>query len=282
MGHHIRIRGVQRLLTASYRKPGWVPPEQPVVTRTTQGDWFLADLRSWVDWSAWVYGEYEPALGRILEAVVDPGDDCIDVGANSGLHTLRLSRLAPDGTTHAFEPVPDLANRVRLNCEINGRSNVVVHEVALGAKPGVASLNLPEPSTRNRGTASLLRNEKHHGAATLRIPVSTLDSVELNSPRLVKIDVEGFEPDVLEGGTLMLESARPVVVFEENADYRRTGDKSARRILHELGYRFAEVRPVGAYGAGRFRLTKPAPVPVGNPLLLAVHASDRRTPLDLP
>ena len=96
----------------------------------------------------------------------------------------------------------------------------------------------------NTGSGSLIRNHNLPGHQTFLVPVQTLDSVvakeAITAIRFIKIDVEGFEAEVLQGGLHVLESLRPqAILFESNEqDAGRPGAQPVFKILKETGYGF--------------------------------------------
>ncbi len=143
---------------------------------------------------------------------------CIDAGANIGLTSLLLSLSCPDGHVFAFEALPGTARYLRRNLERNGITNCTVVETALGAYGG-------ELAFTESGAGSHAVTEAHMQAATrstVRVPVTTLDAFadqHLRGRRVdfIKMDVEGFEPAVIEGGARLIERDRPPLFIEFNA-----------------------------------------------------------------
>lgn len=94
LGQRIPLRGPPRLLYRSYARHH-CPSGILVRKVTTQlGDDFSVDMSSWLEWQLWAFGGYEDHLGQLFGYLVADGDRCIDVGANIGIHTVRLAKLA--------------------------------------------------------------------------------------------------------------------------------------------------------------------------------------------
>jgi FkbM family methyltransferase len=131
---------------------------------------------------------------------VHPGDLVFDVGANDGRYTDAFVELG--ATVVAVEPNPPLAKVLRERFRA-----VTVEEVAVGAETGSAELHLSEHdilSTLSTEWMDIAQREKlsnEWSGETITVPVSTLDALIARHgvPRYVKIDVEGYETQVLRG-----------------------------------------------------------------------------------
>jgi FkbM family methyltransferase len=129
----------------------------------------------------------------LLSEFVNPGDLAFDVGANIGNRTDLMLRLGANIV--AFEPQPDCAREVRAR---GGGERLTVVETAVGSQPGFADLFLSASSA----TASLRPDwERSEGHGKLTVPVTTLDLeiAKWGVPVFCKIDVEGYEAEVLKG-----------------------------------------------------------------------------------
>ena len=165
-----------------------------------------------------------------------------DIGANIGMVTVWLSHLVgPNGRVHSFEPNPLLCERLTAAIERNGLSNVTLHEFALGSAAGELSLCIPND---NAGAASLVRRKDPSRSKTISVPVQRLTDVAeregIRSVRFIKIDVEGFEAEVLEGADDLLAGVRPeAILFEMNgAINSAVGEEPVIKILKRHDYGF--------------------------------------------
>src|SRR5687767_14315604 len=92
------------------------------------GGWLRTSGLTEAEKTLFLRRDKEPLSVELLSRLLAPGMVAIDVGANIGYFTtLMASRTGPTGTVHAFEPTPALAERVLLNCSLNGFSNVRVN-----------------------------------------------------------------------------------------------------------------------------------------------------------
>ncbi len=151
---------------------------------------------------------------QILESFVEAGDWAIDVGANVGHYTARLSKLVgPAGRVIAFEPVPRTFELLTANARQFPYPNVTLMNVALSDSPAVAAMDVPT----GEGGAYLAHLTEHDtGLNVLCVP---LDAITLPRPvRLVKIDAEGHELSVLRGMKQLLQRDRPALIVEVSHD----------------------------------------------------------------
>jgi FkbM family methyltransferase len=178
---------------------------------------------------------------------VPPGATCLDVGANIGAHALVMARAAgPAGRVIAFEPHPELCERLRENVALNAGCRVEVVAAAVAGSDGEAELHAYDPGAYHRGGSSLLPGDargREGGGATLRVPTLCGATIEqrfaLARCDVVKIDVEGYDGVVLESLAALVERTRPVLVFEHRAaTWARTGRSLADTLgrLGALGY----------------------------------------------
>jgi uncharacterized protein YbjT (DUF2867 family) len=93
LGQHVPLRGPARLLFNSYARTRYQPQEFVTRVTTPIGDTFDADLSSGLEWQLWAFGSFEKHFAELFSHLVRPGDRCVDVGANVGVHTIRLARL---------------------------------------------------------------------------------------------------------------------------------------------------------------------------------------------
>ena len=159
-------------------------------------------------------------MAAVAAAVLPPDGVALDVGANIGLAALALAPLLPQGRILAVEPSPATAAALRRTLALNAlEGRVAVEAVALGAVPGEAEFH----AARHSAGAHLLEAGTLGGAGLprLRVPVDTVDALvarhRLGRLDLIKIDVEGFETEVLDGAAATLARFRPVVFAEFNA-----------------------------------------------------------------
>jgi len=256
LGQRVPLRGPARLLFSSYARTRYQPEESVTRVTTQLGDVFDADLSSTLEWQLWAFGCYEPHLTELFGHLVRPGDRCVDVGANVGVHTVRLARLTgAGGEVIAIEPDPDTARRARRNIALNGLPNVRIITAAASERAGEMRLYRPDPRDTNRARASLLRHPYLTGATATARTV-TVDEVCAGAPvTLIKIDVEGHEAAVVRGAVGTIARHMPAIAFEYAPEL--LDDAVAQtpfRWLAERGYELLHARPARHGITGRVRL----------------------------
>jgi len=203
-----------------------------------------------------VRGGYEASEIQFVRSLLRPGDSVIDVGAHIGFFTMHLAAaVGGRGHVYAFEPFDANADLLERSIAENFFSDrVTFQRAAVGAASGTATLTFPR-ETLNSGGAYLLRTGTSPltGNLTRDVPVVALDDVNIAHPiRLIKMDVEGAEPQVLRGAPRILSEDRPVILSELHpTQLDRASGVGADAFLtqaRELGYRAHRVEN-GALGA---------------------------------
>jgi FkbM family methyltransferase len=144
-------------------------------------------------------GEYEPVETQRIRHLLVPGDVAFDIGANIGYTTCLMAQMVgPGGAIHAFEPEPENFAVLVANVAHNGFANTMLRELALSDRCGPQPLFL---SRTNHGDHTLVASA---GRQTRPVQSTTFDeycrrSRPARRARLVKIDVQGHELEVLTG-----------------------------------------------------------------------------------
>ena len=156
----------------------------------------------------------EAKILSFIQSLIKPGMVIYDIGANIGIHSLILAREHPDCQIHAFEPETLNFWKLLRNIELNKLPNITPHLIAAGAKREVRFLSL-QGYLSGLGQHSL---QKTVSSLTTPIEVWDLDSYtrqkNIARPDLVKIDVEGFELQVLKGMNHIIKAKRPAFIIE--------------------------------------------------------------------
>lgn len=198
--------------------------------------WFLLNKHDLgVDKTMFDLGEYAESELRVMNAVLDPGRDIIDAGANIGALAVPLARrLNPEARLIAVEPQIGVFTRLCTALALNAIPNVVPVLSAVGTEGGM--IEVP-----------YLDEGRHHAAGGIRvdsttagepIPMTTIDALrtQFSGTRgvgLIKIDVEGMEGSVVAGAERTILADRPSLYIEVRS---RDAYGLIRRTLDPLGY----------------------------------------------
>lgn len=177
--------------------------------------WMLHDRSEYIGRCFDLYGEYSEAEVQAMRNFVKPGDVVVDIGANIGDLTLPLARMVEaTGKVYAFESHPDIFNILCANMALNQISHV---------QPINAFVRQSEQAVRQE---QFLRK----GTET---PSIRIDDLNLPSCRLIKLDVDGNELDVLQSGAEMIRKYRPILYLENDI---REKSKALLEYLMVLNY----------------------------------------------
>ena len=189
-------------------------------------------LRAWKNRRR-LFGLGAPAM--MLSELVPFGSVAIDAGANRGLYTYWIARRA--SMVHSFEPITTLSGYLRAA----RLPRVCVHYAALSNRSGSAILWIPQTA----GEASL---SERVGGTPVEVPLMRLDSLHLSNVGFIKVDVEGHELEVLEGGERTIREQKPVLFVEiEQRHHPNRPIQSIIDAIVQLGYDDARFLLNGAW-----------------------------------
>lgn len=191
-------------------------------------------------------GAYERHETRLVSRLLRPGMCFVDVGANVGYFTLLAARrVGPTGRVVAVEPSRYAADRLTATVSANGIRTVRLAQIGLGREPGTAVLYDPLPDNHSPSMHG------SPGAAGEAVPVRRLDDCltdwGVDRVDLLKIDVEGSEPAVLDGASAALAAGRiRAVLCEFNEVWLKQAGTTAVELHAKLlghGFRDATDTP---------------------------------------
>jgi FkbM family methyltransferase len=150
-----------------------------------------------------LYGQYSESEVSVLRTLLKPGDTVLDVGANIGDLTVPISRfVGPNGRVYAIESHTDTYHALCANLALNGIQNVKALNCFIADTPDVDTSG---PWGKFGYVSEIW------GA-----PVVSIDSLNLSSCAFIKIDVDGKELEVLRSAQRLIETARPILYFEND------------------------------------------------------------------
>ncbi|TCK16756.1 FkbM family methyltransferase [Ancylobacter aquaticus] len=245
MKEHIRFVAARVFLWLK-TLTGYVPPETVFKHLHFVGPFTIrfpssreVTLYSWGDrvenelaWRGW--DGHEPLERRCWAAMVESGGDILDIGANTATFALSAKCLAPASRVFAFEPVARIAEKAAQSIAASGL-DVTVVQVAVGREGG--ELPIHDPGGENAYSASLDPGFLNVPKTSYKVPVTSLDEFCRQHhvyPKSIKLDVEGYEGEVIRGATEVLARGECVILCEWLGS--PTSHMEARSILRRSGY----------------------------------------------
>ncbi len=197
---------------------------------------FRLDLSNAVDHAEY-FGYRDLGEQRFAE-LIRPDDTVVDVGGNIGVRALHLSRLVPQGRIISLEP--DRGNYARLqeHLKMNEATNVVALNVGIGAEERM--MKLYQVEEHNSGMNRIILQ----GEGLERIPfqeirimplAQALEGVEVDRVNAIKVDVEGFEMEVLRGAEPVIRRDQPELFIELDDDNLRDNGSTSGELVAYLG-----------------------------------------------
>ena len=195
------------------------------------------------------YGDYNRGEEMLFRATIPEGAMVIEAGAHSGCHTVLLSQIVgKTGAVMAFEPQPPLFMQLCGTLALNDVKNVVPCLGALGDHNGTIGVPVFDYTVeQNFGGLSLC--DVSPNVPTAQTPLLMIDALQLSKLNFVKIDVEGFETQVLKGGRETIARFRPYLYVEIDRDEQR--DETIHMMI-DMGYKVYEHHP-HLYSADNFK-----------------------------
>jgi len=246
------FRGRERLLRATDRFLRTF--DRSCIETDIDGVRFRLDTEDLIDFRLAYCGAHQSDLIDYISTRIPNAHFTIwDVGANVGSISLLLAARHSDISIHAFEPSPAIFSRLAANLQRNPKlsSRIDLHQEALSNESGnVRFFASSEPF--NSGVGGLgpsLNREEAAVEVAAKCGDDLIESGGLPSPSLIKIDVEGFELEVLQGLERFLRRSRDVEVVFENEPYRLRERAFDKRVVVEhlvkLGF---EIRQIAERG----------------------------------
>jgi len=203
---------------------------------------------------AW-FGVYEFAVSSLVRAYLRNADVFVDVGANIGYYSvIAAAMVGRSGRVYAFEPSPRIRVRLERNVALNAMEQIEVRSEAVCARVGSVRLIEPE-ETGNDGLAYVDASGGSLGIEVQAVRLDALAEFSERSPTLIKVDVEGGEPDVFRGASGILERVDAPTILFESFEIARDAE-----LLRQYGYeiwqpalRDGKVRLISDLSAPRYR-----------------------------
>ena len=202
-------------------------------------------------------------LLEVFERYVRPGDTVLDVGAQIGFYTVHLGGMVTaSGHVYSFEPDPRPFEYLRASLSESRMDWVRAEPFALSAQEGKIDFNVSSIF----GWSTAVRNSHLTDLQRVSVPSFPLDTLVekgkvLGKIRLAKIDVEGFELEVLRGMRGVLRNARPILIMEVNRpmlEFQGTTPLEVFEFLTSFGYQVYKIQVNLRWGRTRPVVTLPS------------------------
>ncbi len=193
----------------------WLNHYRKNVRKHIDGITYELDLNELIDSFIYMGGFFEQELTRAIYALTKPGYTIFDIGANIGCHTLRFSKLVGEtGRVFAFEPTGYAHKKIERNIQLNTNfsGNIILEKKGVSNVSKPSQIILFKSSWRRFGEQKEIEEES--------IDFVTVDDYvvqnNINQVHIIKIDVDGFEPQVIEGAMNTIRMHKPVLFLELN------------------------------------------------------------------
>ncbi len=209
---------------------------------TIDGITFDLDLSEMIDVGIYV-NRFEREVTSFIDATCRKGFVVLDIGANIGAHCLRFARIVgKEGKVFAFEPTDFAFNKLKKNISLNNFGNIEAYQVAL------ANQNLAQQTISYRSSWKSDGSQKQASSLVdfVRLDDWAADG-KIDRLDIIKIDVDGNEFPVLDGGRELLKKFKPMVIAEVGAWHFEDSQRNPWSILEDMGYRFWDLQTGNEY-----------------------------------
>ena len=178
------------------------------------------------------YGEFSELEVELFKQLCRIGDIVVEIGANIGTHTQVFSQLVGhSGRVIAFEPQRIIFQTLCANMALNSIINVECYPFAVGAENTTILLpDIDYQSIGNFGGIEINKFKQGHKVQVIKLD----DFLDIPRLRLLKIDVEGMEYEVINGAKQLIEKHKPILYVEND---RKDKSKALIQLIQSLGYR---------------------------------------------
>jgi FkbM family methyltransferase len=189
------------------------------------------------------YGSWEPYFSLILSQILNPGDECLDIGANFGYHTISMAHVVENsGKVYAFEPIRVIFQQLNCNVFLNGLTNVNTYNLAVGEN--TRRISVPNidflGDSKNYGDTSLDYNKTDNVVGLVKV-----DDFKFDNLKFIKVDIQGMELLCLRGAKETIKKFKPVMIIEVEefrfSKYNYTKDELFNFIKNDCEYKIYQI-----------------------------------------
>jgi len=170
----------------------------------------ILDIREYTE-NAIYFFDYDKEVRSYLKKITTGNENFIDIGAHIGFYSLFFSKILKKGKIFSFEPCKKNFDKLKKNIKKNNFKNIKIYNYAIGAHNGFA--NLIKGPFNNDGGNYISKEKNINGK---KVKIFKLDKIYTNYKKklIVKIDVEGFEEQVLKGMKMILQNINATLIIE--------------------------------------------------------------------
>lgn len=229
----------------------WVKDDQlwenaPI--KTIRGKWhdylMELDLSNWSERITYFLGRYYDLPTQLfIRAAVKPGDSFIDIGANLGMITLLAAyHVGAKGIVYSFEPNPVAFKRLEATILTNHLKQVIYHQCGLSNQQAELVLNVLDKHTGSGTLSKIPEQYQSNITQQCQVPIYRGDDIlpkQFPGTLFIKIDVEGFEPYVLQGLSQTISAHKPAILTEVIEGHLKNSGSSASDLfclMQDFGY----------------------------------------------
>lgn len=156
--------------------------------------------------------KYDRLTKQIIAKVVKPDSICIDIGCHKGEILDLILKYAPNGGHFAFEPIPDLYNKLKI--KYSNKCNIF--SCALSDHTGETTFQFVTNAPAYSGILKRKYDIQDPEIEEIKVKLEKLDNIIPGDSKidLIKIDVEGGEFHVLKGAQRIISKSKPIIIFE--------------------------------------------------------------------
>ncbi len=182
--------------------------------------------KEYIERRVWMTGEYETEIQKVFQTYVPSAGNILDIGANIGINSIRLSKLLKhDGRVYSFEPIPYNQKRFSQNIQLNGIKNIELIPYALGDSNQSMHIKFDE-NEENKGAISLMNADINGLIVDVLKGDDWVKNNRIEAIKFMKIDVEGFEWNVIEGLKETIKINHPTILIEWDLNYQKKSNQS--------------------------------------------------------
>lgn len=219
------------------------------ITKPVTGNFKInVDTKNLIDACIYFTGDYEPYLKKHFAHLIHKGDTILDVGANIGFHSLYFAELTGQmGKVLAFEPISVNYQAFKNNLLLNDFPQVIPINKALGNVNEFVNIHIKEEAT-NPGSFNLFEKGILNTTIECIKGDDYLDEKDITKVDFMKIDVEGFELEVIKGLVKTIKRDLPILIFEYDQNYQLKTQIDPKEIFYFLAQFSYDFFKIDGYG----------------------------------